>query len=365
MAFSELGEVSLLPGWEIDNRNLRDCQCLVVRAVTRVDQKLLQDTAVEFVATATIGTDHIDLEYLKQNNIGFSNAAGCNAEAVAEYVISGLFALSEQFRFDPFDLTAGIIGHGNTGSRLHDKLKVLGIETLVCDPPLAQKRQGEQNFVDLDRIISDCDFISLHVPLSHDSDHPTFHLVDHSRLQALRENCILVNSARGPVIDNQALLKVMQTREDLIVFLDTWENEPEISSRLLDQVSLATPHIAGYGVEGRLRGTQMALDATCNHFSKSSSWKMSQYLPEIKTIETLGSSTDLEFWQHLFRQHHDIRRDHLALTDSGVNREQGFAAHFESLRKVYPERLEYERFRLSSTPNKKAASIARRLLFKK
>ncbi|RLA15931.1 MAG: erythronate-4-phosphate dehydrogenase, partial [Gammaproteobacteria bacterium] len=253
-AFKDLGEVILLPGRQIERRHLLDCRCLLVRTVTAIDKKLLQDTPVEFVGTATIGTDHVDLEYLKNNDIAFSNAAGCNAEAASEYVISGLFALSERLGFNPFDLKAGIVGYGNVGSRLYQKLRTLGIETLLNDPPLDEARTSSQTFVELDTIISECNFISLHVPLTRTGKHPTWHLLDQAGLRGLPKNCLLVNAARGPVVDNQALLNTLESRPDLVVFLDTWENEPDISRELLDRVSLATPHIAGYSVEGRLRG---------------------------------------------------------------------------------------------------------------
>lgn len=363
-AFKDLGEVILLPGRQIERRHLLDCRCLLVRTVTAIDKKLLQDTPVEFVGTATIGTDHVDLEYLKNNDIAFSNAAGCNAEAASEYVISGLFALSERLGFNPFDLKAGIVGYGNVGSRLYQKLRTLGIETLLNDPPLDEARTSSQTFVELDTIISECNFISLHVPLTRTGKHPTWHLLDQAGLRGLPKNCLLVNAARGPVVDNQALLNTLESRPDLVVFLDTWENEPDISRELLDRVSLATPHIAGYSVEGRLRGTQMILDAACAHFSLTSSWQMSQYLPDTIAIKDITVEDELEFWQSLFRQHHDIWQDHLALTNSRDLNSRDFARHFESLRKVYEQRFEYERYRLPATPNKKAAAIARQLLFK-
>jgi erythronate-4-phosphate dehydrogenase len=148
------------------------------------------------------------------------------------------------------------------------------------------------------------------------------------------------------------------------VFLDTWENEPDISRELLDRVSLATPHIAGYSVEGRLRGTQMILDAACAHFSLTSNWKMSQYLPDTIAMEIPRFNSELEFWQHLFNHHHNIRQDHLALTNSQDLNSGDFTRHFEGLRRVYEQRFEYERYRLPATPNKKAAAIARQLLFK-
>ena len=265
-AFGDLGEVELMPGREIGPVHLQDCRCLITRTVTRVDAALLQDTPVEFVGTATIGTDHIDLDYLADSGIGFSNAAGCNAEGASEYVISGLFALSQRKGFDPLQMRAGIVGFGNVGSRLQQKLAALGIEYLVCDPPLQDSGKSSQAFVDLDTILRECNLISLHVPLTQSGMHPTFHLLHAKRLQSLGTGCVLINAARGEVIDNHALLQLLNQRDDLRVFLDTWENEPVVSRELLQRVDLATPHIAGYSVEGRLRGTQMVLDATCKHF---------------------------------------------------------------------------------------------------
>jgi len=363
-AFSGLGEVELLPGRQIEQEHLLDCQCLVVRTVKQIDASLLHDTAVEFVGTATIGTDHVDLNYLEKNRIAFSNAAGCNAEAASEYVISGLFALSERKGFDPFKLKAGIIGCGNVGSRVQQKLQALGIGTLINDPPLEAAKTSEYKFVDLKTILGECNFITLHVPLTKAGDHPTWHLFDQQRLQKLRNNCVLVNAARGPVVDNQALLDLLDRRTDLTVFLDTWENEPDISRTLLEKVDLATPHIAGYSVEGRLRGTQLILDAACKHFSLTSNWRMSSLLPEPIAIETQAPANDLKFWQQLFAEHHDIWQDHRALTHSSTLSDAEFAMHFDSLRKVYPQRFEYERYRLPETTDKKATAIARKLHFK-
>ena len=362
-AFSDLGEVELLPGREIAHKHLHNCQCLLVRTVTQIDHRLLDDTAVEFVGTATVGTDHVDLNYLENNHIAFSNAAGCNAEGVSEYVISGLFALSGHKGFDPFELKAGIIGCGNIGSRLLQKLQALGIETLINDPPLEEAETSDYQYVDLDTILSECNFITLHVPLTNDGDHPTFHLLNKTRLHQLKKNCILINAARGPVVDNVALLDMLERRSDLTVFLDTWENEPDISRALLLQVDLATPHVAGYSVEGRLRATQMILDKACKHFSTCSNWHMSKFLPETIDLEIEASDNQLRFWQQLFGQHHDIWQDHDALTQSTQLSDHEFAAHFDSLRRNYPARSEYERYRLIGVTNKKAAAIARELLF--
>ena len=359
-AFRDLGSVELLPGREIKRKHLVDCQCLLVRTVTKVDKHLLKGTEVKFVGTATIGTDHIDEDYLRQNNIAFTNAAGCNAEAASEYVISGLFALSQKKEFNPFKLKAGIIGCGNVGSRVYQKLKALGIETLRNDPPLAEA--NSDLYVDLDTIIDQCNLITLHVPLTSTGKYATKHLFDQKNLNRLQENCLLVNAARGPVVDNQALLEVLRQRPDIVTFLDTWENEPTPCRELLASVDLATPHIAGYSVEGRLRGTQMILDAACEHFGKQSGWHMSRLLPETIDLDIETSSNDLAYWQQVFQTHHDIWQDHRALLQILSKTDEEMGASFDSLRRVYAERFEYERYRLSGA-QKKAAAIARGLLF--
>jgi erythronate-4-phosphate dehydrogenase len=346
-AFRGLGEVELVPGRDIGPAHLADCRCLVVRTVTRVDAGLLHDSAVEFVATATIGTDHIDLEYLAERNIGFSNAAGCNAEGAAEYVVSGLFALSERCGFDPFARRVGIVGCGNVGGRLYHILTTLGIDCLVCDPPLALEGRSNIEFVDLDTLVEACDIISLHVPLTRQGDYPTFHLFDAARLRALVDNCLLINAARGEVVDNRALLELLHEREDLMVYLDTWEHEPLVSRELLRRVDLATPHIAGYSFEGRLRGTQMALDAACRHFGVTATWHMSDLLPPVRDLPVDSSGSGLEFWQRLFAAHFDIWRDHDAFTSGADFDDAQMGPHFDSLRRVFEDRLEYPRFRLS------------------
>ena len=350
-AFRDLGDVHLVHGRDISPEHLADCQCLIVRTVTRVDADLLRDSAVEFVATATIGTDHIDLDYLEANNIGFSNAAGCNAEGAAEYVVTGLFALSQRHGFDPFKRRVGIVGCGNVGGALYRILTTLGIECLVCDPPLAGKGDSDLDFVDLDTINRECDIISLHVPLTQDGNDATFHLFDSQRLQSLKKNCLLINAARGEVIDNAALLDLLGTHNDMLVFLDTWEHEPLVSRELLQRVDLATPHIAGYSFEGRLRGAQMALDAACRHFDLKAGWHMTDLFPAVRDLSISSHGSKLDFWQQLFAAHFDIWRDHEDFI-RGVNMDdEERCRHFDSLRRVFEDRLEYPRWRIQTDSN--------------
>jgi erythronate-4-phosphate dehydrogenase len=361
-AFSALGEVSTLLGRNLQASDLRDCECLLVRSITRVNAELLDATPVKFVASATIGTDHIDLEYLKASNIGFANAPGCNAESASEYMINALFALAQKKDFDPFKLTAGVIGHGNVGSRVKKKLDVLGINTLVNDPPLQDAGDDSVNYVSLQTILHECDFITCHVPLTTTGEHATRHLFNETRLQELTRGSIFFNAARGAVVDNQALSQLLTERSDLSIFLDTWEGEPAIDQHLLTQVDLATPHIAGYSFEGKLRGTQMILDAACDFFDLSSDWTMQDHLPPIQTLE-IESPRSPPFWHELFHKHFDVFADHQRLLASAGLTPQQAATEFDRLRKTYPRRCEYNRYQIATQADKSLLEKANELGF--
>lgn len=346
-AFAELGKVKTLPGRSMKNSDLQKCDCLLVRSVTQVNQQLLENTPVKFVASATIGTDHIDLDYLQQQSIGFSNAPGCNAESASEYMINALFELSQNKGFNPFDLTAGIIGHGNVGSRVKKKLDILGIKTLVNDPPLQEAGEDSINYVSLQTILHECDFITCHVPLTRDGSHPTYHLLGKKGLSELLENTILFNAARGPVINNRALSKLLKTRQDLTVFLDTWEGEPAINQKLLKQVDFATPHIAGYSIEGKLRGTQMILQAACEYFEQKTSWSMTDLLPP-KQLINISANDAVSAWPELFKSHYAIQQDHDRMIALSRLPADQLAVEFDLLRKNYPARYEYNQFLINA-----------------
>lgn len=357
-----LGDVTTLPGRHLQARDVRDCDCLLVRSITRVDEHLLKDSNVRFVASATIGTDHIDLEYLQRQGIGFANAPGCNAESAAEYMINVLFHLARRRGFDPFALTAGIIGCGNVGSRVKKKLDGLGIKTLVNDPPLQDQGDDSQNFVSLQSIMHECDFITCHVPLTNQGPYPTWHLFDQSLLNELGEGTILFNAARGAVIDNQSLSQILRQRQDLCVYLDTWEGEPAIDQTLLKQVDFGTPHIAGYSIEGRLRGTQMILDATCDYFDVTSDWNMQDHLPEKELISIREQSTPA-LWYELFDKHYRVADDYHRLLQLAEVASAELATGFDLLRKNYPQRYEYNRFLVENIQDKKNSLSCERLLF--
>ncbi len=363
-AFQQLGTVSTLPGREMQQQDLVDCECLLVRSVTRVDQQLLENTKVKFIASATIGTDHIDLDYLQQQGIGFANAPGCNAESASEYVINVLLYLAKQKGFDPFELTAGIVGYGNVGSRVKKKLDALGIHCLINDPPKQDAGDDRENYVSLQTILHECDFITLHVPLTNTGEYATRHLLDQQQLDELMDDCILFNAARGPVIDNQALSDLLQHRKDLTVFLDTWEGEPSINLKLLSQVDFGSPHIAGYSYEGKLRGTQMILDAACNYFGEESEWKMQDHLPEKQIIRLPDQADEVDLLGSLLQQHYPVQQDYQNLLSISTLDSTEQARAFDLLRKNYPLRYEYGQYKVSGiADNKKAASQIEGLLF--
>lgn len=337
-AFSTLGEVVLRPGRQLCAADVRAADILLVRSVTRVGRELLEGSQVRFVGSATIGFDHVDRDYLGQHGIGFATAPGSNATSAAEYVVSAVLALAERDGFDPADKSVGIIGCGNVGSRVLQKLTALRMSCRVNDPPL-QAQGGRDGFVELDEILK-ADIITLHVPLTQTGAHPTWHLVDTPFLESLKPGAILINTARGAVVDNQALDAVLDERDDLSVVLDVWEGEPAINTALLGKVALGTPHIAGYSLNGKLRGTEMIYQAACKYLGlPAQGWKADANLPEGRVImlEQAGQDALKAAVFDSYDVRHDDRRLRTILSLDAAER----PACFDRLRKEYPLRLEF------------------------
>lgn len=260
-------DVRYLSAGEITPLAVRDADALVVRTRTRCDEALLAKSRVRFIATATIGTDHIDLDWCAAHGITVVNAPGCNAPAVAQYVFASIIQLSNR----PLSqYTLGIVGVGHVGSIVERWARSLDMKVLVCDPP-RQRAEGGDGWSDLNDIARECDIITFHTPLTREGDDATFHMVDGAFLNSLRRGPIIINSARGPIADTPALVDALEKGIVGNVVMDCWENEPDISPRLLELAAIATPHIAGYSHEGKVRATQMSLDALTTFF----------YLPRI------------------------------------------------------------------------------------
>ena len=354
-AFASLGEVELLPGRGMRPDQVRDADILLVRSVTRVDEGLLAGSKVRFVGSATIGFDHVDRKYLESRDIGFSTAPGSNAISAAEYVISALLVLAARGDSTLTEKTVGIIGCGNVGSRVLEKLSTLGVQCLVNDPPL-KAQGGHENYVELDALLQ-ADIITLHVPLVTDGDFPTLHLVDKIFLEKIKPGAVLVNTSRGAVVDNRALDHLLDRRSDLSVVLDVWEGEPEISMSLLEKVTLGTPHIAGYSLDGKLRGTEMIYTAACEYFQHPLQWSAVNELPAGGAVDAkrfvagdvVGNVSKAVLDCYDVRDDDERLRAILSLSSDDC------PVYFDRLRKEYPVRREFQTMKISGEEIDKAS----------
>ncbi|WP_428036384.1 4-phosphoerythronate dehydrogenase [Amphritea sp.] len=335
--FGHLGTIRKLPGRTIQNSDLQQADLLLVRSVTRVDQQLLENTPVRFVGTATIGTDHIDTGWLEANRIGFSCAPGCNADAVAEYVISCLLLVAAEQGFSLTDKVVGIVGVGNVGRRLQQRLVDLGVKLLLNDPPRAAG--GEEGFIGLSDLLAQADIVCLHTPLTRSGVHPSYHLLNAQNLHMIKPGAILLNAGRGPVIDNKALLNWHQGRSDVTLLLDVWEDEPVVDSHLAQRVRIGTPHIAGYTLDGKIRGTWMLYRAFCQQQGITPGIELSDCLAHAGPAPEIvldGSETLTNIVNAIYQPEADFKRFMDSLVDAGSQPQA-----FDLLRKNYPVRREF------------------------
>jgi len=345
--FAAYGDVETLPGRDITAAAVATADVLLVRSVTQVDKQLLDNSSVQFVGSATIGTDHIDLAYLQQKDIHFAHAPGCNAEAVVQYMFSVFCTLEAQWR----DKTVGIVGCGNVGGRLYHRLSALGVSCAVYDPFLQDAQCP--SLTDLETTLS-ADMICLHTPLTRGGAHPTHHLINRQILeQQLRPGALLINASRGGVIDNTALHAHLNTGADLKVALDVWEGEPNINLALLRQAKIATPHIAGYSHEGRLRGTQMVRDALCRFLGLAfdSALNDLEIDQPAEGGEHVAGSLMIGEGQGLdqailgtYQVAQDDKQMRRALADEPAKSEAEKGRVFDSLRKHYAQRREFSHY---------------------
>ncbi|VEF12028.1 erythronate-4-phosphate dehydrogenase [Pseudomonas fluorescens] len=340
--FAGFGEIRRVPGRSIDPATVEQADVLLVRSVTAVNRALLENSKVRFVGTCTIGTDHLDLDYFNQAGITWSSAPGCNARGVVDYVLGSLMTLAEIEGVDLAQRTYGVVGAGEVGGRLIKVLKGLGWNVKVCDPPRQAAEGGD--YVSLEEIIEQCDVISLHTPLTRNGDAATWHLFDQQRLQRLKSGAWLINAARGPVVDNAALREVLLEREDLQAVLDVWEAEPEVDVALAELSVLATPHIAGYSLDGKQRGTAQIYQAYCRFLGQPARIQLSDLLPApwLSEVSLHADSDPAWALAMLCRGVYDPRRDDADFRRSLVGNVAQQRAAFDVLRKQYPVRREIE-----------------------
>ncbi len=265
--FAALGEVRPFPGRALTRDLLHDADALIVRSVTRVNAALLDAAPIRFVGTATTGLDHIDTAYLHHRGIRLAAAEGSNGRGVAEYVLAAILHLSQQWGGSPSGKTLGVIGRGRIGSLVADWASHCGMTVLACDPPLADS--GAANLHRFEDIAARCDLVTLHVPLTVAGPHPTQGMANRDWLARLRPGCILINSSRGEVIDEAALAAAVRSGSLAAPVLDVWQNEPRPDPRLVALAAVATPHIAGYTAESKLRAAEMLAAALADHASSA------------------------------------------------------------------------------------------------
>ena len=340
--FSAFGPIARHPGRGIDRAALGDAEVLLVRSVTRVDRALLEGSRVRFVGTCTIGTDHLDLDYFAEAGIAWSSAPGCNARGVVDYVLGCLLALAESTGRPLAGLRYGVVGAGQVGGRLVQVLRDLGWSVLVCDPPRQAAEGGD--FVDLASILRECDVISLHTPL----DAGTRHLLGAEQLRALRPGSWLINASRGPVVDNAALKAHLSAGADLQVALDVWEGEPLADPELAALCRIATPHIAGYSLDGKLRGTAQIYQAYCRAMGLEERVRLADLLPPawLEAMALHAGASPEWALASLCRAVYDPRRDDADFRRSLVGDAAQRKAAFDALRKHYPYRREIDGLRV-------------------
>ena len=336
--FEPFVDIEYLPGSEINSSHLGDAEILMVRTRTICNEELLKGSKVRLIASATIGKDHIDEEYCKKNGIEVVNAPGCNSNAVKQWFIAAILNVAIKQNIDLSQKVIGIVGVGHVGEKIVEVCEQLGLYVLLNDPPREQA-EGNCIFRDITSIQRECDIISFHTPLTLKGDHKTFHLVDDEFIRKLLPGTILINTSRGEVFSTQAVLKALREKRIGQPILDVWESEPKISEKLLAQSFLATPHVAGYSIEGKANGTASVVKAVARYLDLPlDNWvvdDVSLREPILKTINCEGKAK-LDILNEAMEFSYTIEQDDALL--------RKHPDRFEQLRSEYTYRCEPERY---------------------
>jgi len=328
-------EVIYLPGKQISNDILKNADALLIRTRTKCTETLLEGTSVKFIGTATIGFDHIDLQYCHKKKIAWTNAPGCNSSSVQQYIASALLRLSSENQFRLSDKTLGIIGVGNVGSKVEKFARAIGMNVLLNDPP-RERAEGKSNFENLDTIISHSDIITLHVPLNVVGDDISYHLFDCDQFKKIRKNTWILNTSRGEVVETNEFKKALNSGRLGGAVIDVWENEPDIDASLMNLSLLSTPHIAGYSTDGKANGTAMIVNSLSRFFSLPLQYWYPDNVPDPVSpsisIDCNGKSEE-EIFGEAVNQSYNVCEDSSRFKNSPQD--------FEKLRGDYPLRREF------------------------
>ncbi|MBN1651264.1 MAG: 4-phosphoerythronate dehydrogenase [Bacteroidales bacterium] len=358
-ALEPFADIVYVPGGAIDPKMLSDADALLIRTRTLCNQALLKDAKLKYIATATIGYDHIDTDFCLEKKIKWSNAPGCNSGSVMQYMAAALVRLSMKFNFKFSEKTLGIIGYGHVGSKVAQLAKTLGFRVLINDPPL--HRAGKlKNHTPLEQLKAQSDILTLHVPLNKSGRDKTLYMVDDSFLKSLKPSGIIINTSRGNIIVNQHLKEALQNKQIGGAVLDVWENEPQIDTELLEIVDFATPHIAGYSVDGKANGTAMSVQALSDFFGFGLKNWFPNPIPKPARSQYIidgTAQTNQEILSEIILSTYDILDDDKRL--------RGSVHTFENQRGEYPLRFEFTNYRIQlSADQKKIEKQIRQLGFK-
>ncbi len=352
-------EVEYFPGAEINQGILKDADALITRTRTKVTEDLLKNTKVKFVATATIGFDHIDTRWLQNNKIKWTNAPGCNSSSVMQYMAAVLVYLSRKKGFRFKEKTLGIVGVGNVGSKVAKLAEILGFKVLLNDPP-RERKEGEGSFVSMQEIKEEADIITFHVPLNKTGRDKTLGMVDPYFFYSLKKSPVLINSSRGAVVDGEALKNAIASKILSGAVLDVWNNEPHIDPELLNMLDIATPHIAGYSMDGKANGTAMSVNAIAGFFGFPLKNWFPERLPEPeKSVIQIDNTrfSEQEILETAIYHTYPIEKDDHNLRSKPIG--------FEKLRGNYPVRREFPAYKIElDLKNEKISKQLLKLGFK-
>lgn len=340
-AFGTLGETFLYHGRKITRELLHEADALVVRSITKVNSELLEGTPVKFVGTATIGTDHIDDKWLLSRGIGFTSAKGCNSDAVAEYVFTAVFRSAVAKGISLRGKSLGIVGCGNIGSRVERIARAFGFEVLISDPP-RERAEGARAFTPLKEVLG-ADIVTFHTPLNRGGADNTFHLLDDYGMRFLKPGAIVINASRGEVIDNNAFIPVVDAK-GLTAVMDVWEGEPRFMPAMFDRSFIASPHVAGYSLEGKINGTTMVYDALCACLGVERKWR--PHFPQVSDNKILfrDEGSFEKTVERILTSVYEPSDDTRAMGEASLLDGEERGVKFDELRKNYPLRREFNNY---------------------
>ena len=340
--FSDLGEVRPFTGNELHPETLRDVGALVVRTVTPVDADLLEGSAVRFVGAASAGMDHADHDYLRRKEIYFCSAAGCNANAVSEYIVTALYAVAAHRNWTLTEKSLAVIGVGHVGSRVARKARAIGMKVLPCDPPLGDAT-GDGGYLPFESVLG-ADILTFHTPLTDEGPYPTRHMLNREVIDRLDPGQFLINASRGEVFDNRALSTALREKKILGAVLDVWEGEPEIDYSLLELVDIGTPHIAGSTLDGKIRAVTLVRDQLCEFLGVASQLNTNGFYPPARRIRQRVGCAPREAVLYALREAYDIAKDDKTLRELASLSENLRGKSYERLRATHFLRQEFPHY---------------------